>query len=73
MKAVSPTKKTQRTTSGNRVRAARSDASIVKMQATIEAAFGLPEGSVKLVGPRKNVRLDDAATVGDLRALWQPK
>jgi hypothetical protein len=43
------------------------------MQATIEAAFGLPEGSVKLVGPRRSSKLDESATVGDLRALWAPK
>jgi hypothetical protein len=57
--------------SAGRVRSARSDALVVRMQATIEAAFGLPEGSVKLVGPKKGSKLDESSTVGDLRSLWQ--
>jgi len=54
-----------------RVRSARSDALVVRMQATIEATFGLPEGCVKLVGPKKSAKVDESSTVGDLRALWQ--
>lgn len=53
-----------------RSRAARSDASLARMQSTIEEAFGLPTGSVKLVSPGKRNKLDETSTVGDLRALW---
>ena len=53
-----------------RVRAARSDALVTKMQSTIERTFGLPVGSVKLVAPSKKHKLDETSTVGDLRALW---
>lgn len=56
-----------------RVRSARSDALVTKMQATIESAFGLPEGSVQLVPPRRSSKLDATSTVGDLRALWANK
>lgn len=56
-----------------RSRAARSDALITNMQKTIEDMFGLPEGSVKLTAPRRSIKLDEGATVGDLRQLWDSK
>lgn len=53
-----------------RIRKARSDASLGAIIHTIEAVFGLPEGSVALRGPdRKILRRD--ATVGTLRKRWE--
>ena len=67
------TPKSPKTTAG-RVRSARSDALLTRMQSTIETTFGLPVGSVKLVGPRKSVKkLHEESTVGDLRTLWTPQ
>jgi hypothetical protein len=72
-KSVESHQKSKPATPGSRVRAARSDASISKMQGTIELAFGLPVGSVKLVGPRRSSKLDEGATIGDLREVWASK
>ena len=36
-------------------------------------AFGLPAGSVKLVGPRRSSKLEDGSTIGDLRQVWASK
>lgn len=52
-----------------RVRGARSDASLVKLQATIEDHFKLPRGSVQLVAPGRR-RMEETDRVKDLRARW---
>lgn len=62
-------KKTRAKPGDARVRGARSDASLVKLQATIEDHFKLPRGSVQLVAPGRR-RMDEADRVEDLRAKW---
>lgn len=53
-----------------RFRAARSDASVGTISRSIEAVYGLPEGSVALRGPdRKVLRAD--ATIRTLRRRWE--
>lgn len=53
-----------------RFRAARSDASISSIRATIEKKFGLPAGSVALCGPdKKHLRGD--ALIATLRKRWE--
>lgn len=73
MPKIKTDQKTKASVGPSRVRSARSDASLLRMQATIENTFGLPEGSVKLVGPRRGAKLGDEATIGDLRVAWEPK
>lgn len=53
-----------------RFRAARSDASVGKISRSIEAVFGLPEGSVALRGPDRKVLRSDA-TIRTLRKRWE--
>lgn len=53
-----------------RFRAARSDASVGSIAATIEEVFGLPEGSVGLRGPDKKALRSDA-TIRTLRKRWE--
>lgn len=53
-----------------RVRSARSDASLVKLQVTIEDQFKLPRGSVQLVAPGRR-RMGETDRVEDLRAKWE--
>jgi hypothetical protein len=53
-----------------RFRAARSDAGVGTISRSIEAVYGLPEGSVALRGPdRKVLRAD--ATIRTLRRRWE--
>jgi len=53
-----------------RFRAARSDASVSSIARSIEAVYGLPEGSVALRGPDKKVLRSDA-TIRTLRRRWE--
>jgi hypothetical protein len=54
----------------SRYRKAKSNGSITSAQKTIEAKFGLPRGSVKLIYPNgRKARTN--STVGLLRARWQ--
>ncbi len=53
-----------------RSRGARGDALLTNLQSTIEKAFRLPEGSVKLIAPG-NRKLDEGAKLEDLRARWE--
>lgn len=53
-----------------RLNRARADASLGTITDTIEALFGLPEGSVALRGPDRKVLRRDA-TVGTLRKRWE--
>ena len=53
-----------------RFRAARSDASVGSICRSIEAVFGLPEGSVALRGPEKKVLRSDAS-IRTLRKRWE--
>ena len=55
---------------GLRFRQARSDASVGSIRSTIEQVFGLPEGSVQLVGPLGKVLRADAK-ISTLRKRWQ--
>lgn len=53
-----------------RFRAARADAGVGTIRATIESVFGLPAGSVALCGPDgKSLRAD--ATIRTLRKRWE--
>ena len=53
----------------SRYRKAKSNSSIATVQRTLEAKFGLPEGSVKLVYPSgRKARTD--SSVGALRTHW---
>lgn len=61
---------TPRNSYPTRYRAARSDASVGSIRATIEEIFGLPEGSVALCGPDgRPLRAD--AKIGTLRRRWE--
>lgn len=53
-----------------RFRAARSDASVGSICRSIEAVFGLPEGSVALRGPEKKALRSDAS-IRTLRKRWE--
>ena len=53
-----------------RFRAARSDASVGSICRSIEAVFGLPEGSVALRGPEKKILRSDAS-IRTLRRRWE--
>jgi hypothetical protein len=53
-----------------RFRAARSDASVGTIARSIEAVYGLPEGSVALRGPGRKVLRSDA-TIRTLRRRWE--
>lgn len=53
-----------------RFQAARSDASIGSIARSIEAVFGLPDGSVALRGPDRKVLRPDA-TIRTLRRRWK--
>jgi hypothetical protein len=33
--------------------------------------FGLPAGSVRLVGPGRRLKITDDTTVGELRGAWE--
>lgn len=54
---------------GIRVRAARGDASVGAIQATIEKIFKLPEGSVKLTNPDMKFSRSNQS-IGRLRKRW---
>lgn len=53
-----------------RYRAARSDASVGSIARSIEAVYGLPEGSVALRGPDRKVLRSDAS-IRTLRRRWE--
>jgi hypothetical protein len=55
---------------GLRFRQARADASVGSIRSTIEQVFGLPEGSVQLVGPLGKILRTDAK-ISTLRKQWQ--
>ena len=59
-----------RMSSPTRFRVARADASIGTIRKRIEKVFGLPEGSVALLGPDKK-RLRGDATIATLRKRWE--
>ncbi|SAL79940.1 hypothetical protein [Caballeronia telluris] len=54
-----------------RFRAARADARVGTIKRRIERVFGLPEGSVVLLGPNGNALRADAK-IGTLRRRWEP-
>ncbi|MDY1037169.1 hypothetical protein GJV04_11080 [Enterobacteriaceae bacterium RIT714] len=58
-----------RTNSKSRQRAARNDARVGGIKKTIETLFGLPEGSVALIGPDGRALRADAF-IRTLRARW---
>jgi len=60
---------TTRTQTTLRFRKARSDSTIRKLAAAIEAVRGLPVGSVRIVAPSGRKMRDDAS-VAALRARW---
>ena len=60
----------EKTATAGRVRAARSDAALPSLQATIETMFKLPRGSVLLVAPGRR-RMGEDAKVQDLRERWE--
>lgn len=69
MKARSSSYNTTRNQTPIRYRKARADASIGSIEAQIVKKYGLPEGSVRIVGPNgRKIRSD--ATVDRLRRRW---
>lgn len=55
-----------------RFRAAKADAHLSSMQATLEKTFGLPAGSVRLVYPSGRKARSDS-TVGTFRDHWEQR
>ena len=53
----------------NRKRATRSDARVRTVQRSIELYYGLPEGSVRLVNPDRNI-IHPSAKIRTLRERW---